>query len=565
MKRITIFIFSLCFFTSLSVYAQKKKTTTKKTTNTKTNIPQKKSEEVKDTSVPTKVVVVTSSFKPVLRTPSKINFSGASALQDSVQLDLNYAVPIQNLTFSYLPANLSPLAALIDTSKKWKNHNTIKLGYGNYQTPYGKMAFSFGNGEKTITQLEGFYTASKGKMPFQENSVASFSTTTIFNMNHPHEWKVGAKFNHLNTYQYGYTPATLTFTREQLRQRFNTVGVEVGVNRKMPSSLGVTYQPHIQFTHFTDNEDAEELNLMASAPINKTFGKLFAFDLQLNADLTELKLLSNKIKNNIFTVAPSIQFNTPNVKVNLGARPTWDNQLLSVLPNVTAELRLDEQTMMFEAGWQGYFIKNNYQSLAQLNPWLQQPVTLKNTKIEEQFIGLKGSTGNHFTYATRLSLLQMSNQVLFVNDTIDGKTFLPIYESKIKALKIHGEIGYTVQEKLEAVAGFNFYNFSSLVQNEKAWGLVPVELNASIRWKMLKDLSVKSDIFIWDGARYRNLNKQAQKLGAAADINIGLEYGISNQFNLWLQMNNLLNARYERWHQYPVFGFNLLGGIVYSF
>jgi len=30
-------------------------------------------------------------------------------------------------------------------------------------------------------------------------------------------------------------------------------------------------------------------------------------------------------------------------------------------------------------------------------------------------------------------------------------------------------------------------------------------------------------------------------------------------------MNNILNNRYERWNQYEVFGFNILGGIVYSF
>jgi len=35
--------------------------------------------------------------------------------------------------------------------------------------------------------------------------------------------------------------------------------------------------------------------------------------------------------------------------------------------------------------------------------------------------------------------------------------------------------------------------------------------------------------------------------------------------DIWLQMNNIFNNRYERWNRYEVFGFNILGGIIYSF
>jgi len=30
-------------------------------------------------------------------------------------------------------------------------------------------------------------------------------------------------------------------------------------------------------------------------------------------------------------------------------------------------------------------------------------------------------------------------------------------------------------------------------------------------------------------------------------------------------MNNIFNNQYERWHQYKVYGFNILGGIIFSF
>ena len=52
---------------------------------------------------------------------------------------------------------------------------------------------------------------------------------------------------------------------------------------------------------------------------------------------------------------------------------------------------------------------------------------------------------------------------------------------------------------------------------------------------------------------------------AGVDLNAGVEFRITRQLNLWFQMNNLFNDKYERWHQYQVYGFNLLGGIVFSF
>jgi outer membrane cobalamin receptor len=58
---------------------------------------------------------------------------------------------------------------------------------------------------------------------------------------------------------------------------------------------------------------------------------------------------------------------------------------------------------------------------------------------------------------------------------------------------------------------------------------------------------------------------QSQKLDPAADLNLGAEFSVMPKLNLWIQMNNLLNNKYQRWNQYEVLGFNVLGGVVYSF
>ena len=81
----------------------------------------------------------------------------------------------------------------------------------------------------------------------------------------------------------------------------------------------------------------------------------------------------------------------------------------------------------------------------------------------------------------------------------------------------------------------------------------------------MKDLHIKSDVFIWDGAKYRTKTLQTEKLSAAIDLTAAVEYTIMPKLNLWLQFNNLLNSKYQRWNQYEVLGLNVLGGVVYSF
>jgi len=143
------------------------------------------------------------------------------------------------------------------------------------------------------------------------------------------------------------------------------------------------------------------------------------------------------------------------------------------------------------AGWLGYYNKTTYESLAGKNPWLAQPTFLLNTRIKEIYGGFKGSAGSHFTYNAKIAYQKINNQPLFVNDTITGKSFNIVNESSMDNLQLHGELGYTMQEKFSFMAGASFNHYTNLTDNEKAWGMLPVEINAALRWQIVPDVLVK--------------------------------------------------------------------------
>jgi hypothetical protein len=524
-----------------------------------------------DTASP-KEVTITSSFKPSLRNAAKINFTAATPVLDTNKLPLTYNIPSSNLFFSYQPVAIKPIALYIDTAIKWDNNAYVKVGFGNFSSPYAEAAMAFGDGKKIMFSLHGKHTSSKGKLPFQQ-----FSKTGIDflgNITTPGNNEITTKlyFDNNVQYQYGFNPTALALIDYgKLKQAFNTVGIDLGFENKVPNSFGITYHPQIKASSFFDNKSGNEINLMAKLPINKTFGRLFAFDLSGTADITTFKtqLVPNKvtIKNNLFYINPSIQFKTPNVKLNIGIQPSWDNQNFSVLPNLTAEAKINEEKFVVQVGWKGYFNKNTYQTLANFNPFINQPSTLQNTRVREQYAGFKGSAGKHVTYSARVSFLNMDNVALFINDTASAKTqaFKVVFEPVLKSIRLYGEIGYTDQEKFSVLASVTYTQFTKLNTYDKAYGLLPLEINGALRWKILKDLTLKSDVFFWDGSRYQMQDLKSGKLSPAVDANIGAEFTVMPKLNVWLQMNNVFNNKYQRWNQYEALGFQVLAGVVYHF
>jgi hypothetical protein len=435
-----------------------------------------------DTTKPT-TVVVTSSFKPVLRPAAKINFSAATPAADTAKPRLFYTIPSQNLFFTYQPTPLQPLALSIDTSFRWQNQNYVKAGYGNYTTPYLRLGLSFGDGQKSIMNFHARHVSSKGQLAYQKFSYTNLLGIGIFNSNNKNEWTAKVYADLMNQYLYGYQPDSLKLNKDSLMQNFNSFGGRLGLRNKNENAI-INYDPSVGIEIFNDNK--------------------------------------------------------------------------------SGKAKLRDERFVIQAGWIGYYNRNTYKNLATYNPFIAQPQFSSNTKTVEQYAGFKGSAGNHFTYNARISYLKYSNAALFANDTIDGKTFVVLNEPSIKDVRIHGEVGYTVQEKFSFLAGVTFNQYSNLSVYEKAYGLLPMEFTGSLRWHILKDLSFTSDVYFWDGAQYLSGGKSF-KQKAAVDVNAGLELGITPKLSGWLQFNNIFNNQYQRWNNYKVLGFNVLGGIVYSF
>lgn len=508
---------------------------------------------------------ITSSFKPVLRNAAKINFNASPPRADTGNPRLAYSIPVQNMVPALMPVSLKPLSLDIDSAESWANSNYLKAGFGNLRTPFVEAGLSFGD-QRTKFNVFASHISSNGKIEYQDYARSSVSGQfyTPIAENLELHGKLGYRQD--KYYQYGYEQSIYNFAKSDLLKRYNTVSAEAGLRNLSPTAYGLDFHPDLKIDIFSDNLSNSESNAVLDLPLIKNVGKGLAVKVGFNADFTRFTPdNAEAINNNIYTTPVAILFKTPNLRFQAGLTPSWDNSVFRLLPSFMVDFPIAKEKWIIQAGWFSYFNKGNYQRFASINPYMAVPTELKNNRMVERYVGFKGTLFNTFTYNAKLGSAEFHNTPLFVNDALSGKTFDIIYEEKLEAVQIQGELGFMRGEVFSMQAGFNWYSFNKQKTEERAWGMIPLELKAHLRWMIMKDLWLKSDLFLWDGPLYKQTNGGSDRLPGGFDLNAGLEFRITKQLMLWAQFNNITNSKYQRWNQYDIYGFNMLGGVTLSF
>ena len=335
------------------------------------------------------------------------------------------------------------------------------------------------------------------------------------------------------------------------------------------NDLRFSYDPHFKLHLFSRGSSTSENSLDLELPFEKKFGEYFSFKAALSADLTSYNNKNSatnlKILNNVVSVAPALVVNMDKFMLHAGINPSWDNGEFSLLPNVYGQAQLQHNVLMVQGGWTGRFINNSQRSLSNLNPYIADPLTLYNTKEMQYFGGIKATLGKHANFNAKASYITYNNIPLFVNDNTDGKSFLLSKEATLHNFQIHGDASVISQDKFTITGAVDLNNYSGTTTNAEAWHMVPVELTGSFRWNAFEQVLIKGDLHSFSGSKARLSSGGVKDLKGGTDLSAGAEFRVNKNFRAWLDLNNLLNSKYERWNNYPVYGFQVMGGIIYNF
>ena len=161
--------------------------------------------------------------------------------------------------------------------------------------------------------------------------------------------------------------------------------------------------------------------------------------------------------------------------------------------------------------------------------------------------------------------LQNAGFAPYTAETKNGRFDVIYGNADITYLK--GSIGAKVGDfELGGTVSQNIYTMKTLTI-QKPWHLPSTEINGTVAYRLLQNkLKLKSQVFFQNGVPYlKSTTGVAANLGTLVDVNLGAEYNINSNFGLFLNLNNLLNQKRERWYNHPSYGLNVLGGIVARF
>lgn len=512
-------------------------------------------------------IQITSSYKPSLRNTVKINLYASPITPDTSKPRLAYYIPPQNLFFSYQPVSLKPLSLQTDTSLKLGGRNELKVGYGNLSTPYISGAFSFGDGKHNLANIYGDYISSRGKIKNQDFSEINVKGSgSIFSEKNETYAAVGfAQHEH---YLYGYDHSFYNFEKSDIRRSYQDLSAKVGIRNIANNPLGFNYDPHLEVHEFSRENKASETTLILNLPVEKRFSDAVSIKVAAlgNFNKYQQKNTDVSVTNNLFQLAPELVYYSDRFTFHGGLTPSWNNNELAVLPNIYAEAQLQKNILMIQAGWVGRYIPNSFRTLSTENPYMQDPVSFNNTKEIQYYGGIKASVGKHFNFNAKAAFISYTDMPLFVNDTSAGNSFVMLNASKMNNLQVHGDMNFISQDKFTLTAALDLNSYSGIHYNiAKAWGLFPLKLTGSLRWNAFEQLLFKADVIAFSGAKALLKNDVEKNMKGGTDLSAGAEFKLNKQFSVWLDFNNILNSNYERWNNYPVYGFQVIGGVIVHF
>ena len=540
---------------------------------------------MRDTT-PTKVVSILSAFKPQLKSVVKINFTNAAPIVDTQTVQYSYQVPSQNLSFSYRPIALNPLAIVLTSPANLAGNTNVKVGFGNYL--YQLLSINFiNNGPKTINNLGISTESSEGIHHLQKYRLSKFDYQGNLMRNDSSSLLSHVFANQNQYYRYGLVPDTLRLPNSNYLQKLTNVGASVAFLNKYKPSASFTYRPKFEFSHLSDVQNKSNTYIAITSPMSYQMNKDMQFNFDVNFSYSHFNSYASN-SNTLLRFDPSLNLNKWNLKILVGVSPVYKSDGFKLYPNIQLQHNLKDTAWIIKAGWINHTTNIQYGDLLNENPWITPPVNLKIMSQDKQFLKFEVNASKYLHYGFGFSLNRYVNLPFYTKEPLAIAAYLPgsappgftytnrvanglkyytLFESKANTIDLEANLHYQFSDQFSIDNHFNYTQFNYIKDNEKPWGFVPVKFNSTFYWQANKKLLIDGSLNFMSGieAIAEGASYVPKTLNPITLLNAGLSYKLSIPWKIWVKSSNLLNSQYQRWADYPALGVQINAGVVYSF
>ncbi|MCB0543578.1 MAG: hypothetical protein H6575_04800 [Lewinellaceae bacterium] len=506
-------------------------------------------------------------FDARLLESNKINLSPTLPPIDTNTVRQDYIVPPRPLTIDYEAPQLRPLG--MRSGKKEDPYNGFaKLGGGVPKTFWGEAGYYFSSGEQFDGKVWVRHHSLNADNSVENqrffNNDALIGANVYVSENLAVEGNLGYSFDRVHFY--GYNVDTLSFSEERTRQDYKmlNLGGRVYNSERNDADMNFSVSPKFYLLNdfYSNKETGFDFNLSAT----KWFDEKHPLNVTIRTDLTTFDDTAKQKLNNIY-LQPNFTFHSDILNIRVGGNFASNRDEFKIFPDAEITLRLVGNGIQIFGGAGGDLRKNTYRSISEYNPFIQiRGAKLRNTEYRNYYAGIKGDFG-FLEYTGQFSYATANDLALFqTNFESTGLTrFQTVYDTA-KITNIQGTVKLKPIDGL-LIIGTLSQNIAFDVNNQaQPWGVPKLEGNFNAVLSVLDGKAkLRGGLYIADGIWFKDQENITRQKNGLFDVSLGGNYYFSDNIGAFLDINNILNNKRERWFNYPVVGLNFMAGLTARF
>lgn len=524
--------------------------------------------QLKDTLIDNKVFEVEKTFKPILSEALKIPVNPNPEKPELKRPEFKYdQVAIQAVASEPNVYTIKPLSMGTSVLPKLKG-NYMRVGFGNYSMPMGEIYLNTVRNRKVQAGVFLKHLSASGNEQFNNFSnntaygyVKSFQKKQVYSLD---------AYYYRNRVQLYATPKDIQNAEELGKRVYQTFDIKGAIASSHSDSSDFKHHTELNFYRYQNQAKDAENDYQIKTRLNKTFEGI-PFELDAGLRINQYQFQGMEFNRRFFHFNPMIRLDDKDFYLHGGLNTffaTDSNGTNSYFfPKAEGGFHLVAKKLVVYAGLTGNPLIRTFRSITSENPFMNSPMAGLTVNRFEIFGGFKGQLGPMTAFTLQSSSSRLENNLFYGYDS-SSYAQLALYDSgKGSLTRLVASLTHGIGDKWRfgTQVAVNNYTLSTL---SKAFGCPELEIQAHALYHMGEKFTIRVDYSYW-GKRYSLIKKpnsqEEVKLDPFNDVSLGLEYHYRKNLGAFVNLNNLASTGYQRWYNYPVYGFNLLAGFNFTF
>lgn len=544
----------------------------------------------------TKVVDIVKSYTPSIAEAYKKRQE--ASLKDSLTLakqNITYSIYSVPVASTFIPEK-GKANTLEKKQKNTFNNSYVALGLGNNTTLYGDASLSkpIGKNANLGFLLEHLSSAGNIKNVIPKDNFSKTKTNLRYDfLNKKMNWGLVANLDYRTNNWYGINKEKYTATQMEAIKNIAQSYLDYGFDGYFNLHESVFKGIDLKFNALSDKYNTAETHFRATPSAEMLVGNEknaihanFLFD-YLNTKFKQSFNATTPIENQwtLLGINPTYHFSTNGFDLKLGgmlvyasATNNHPNSGVKIFPDMEASYRLFDQYATLKAGLKGTIQQNTFSELTKVNPFLSPTLTLQPTEIPfDVFASMSGKIFTTLLYKLKANYRHYKTMPLFTTNASLSvasplgyqydNSFTVLYD-KVNEIAFTATLGGNIERIFYFDLETKLASYSTDTQQE-AWNLPSVQLSLFTDVKLTEALSAGTNLYYIGSRKDKNYALSAPFTvltnDSFLDLNLHTNYALSEKWQLFARVNNLLSNNYNRWLYYPVQGLQVLIGASYQF